>query len=422
MPARGKTKDRSVLKGKSMGPFRHAVRSPVTLDAYERRLAQFFREIKMNVDDFVTKAKRKPAWGQKIVLDYLLIQKERTSKGEISAATLPNIRKPIRLLLEMNDVVGINWDKISRFMPKARKFAVDRAPTMEEIRALLSNSDVRLQAILLTMVSSGIRIGSWDELDWGHIEPRYMEKELVAAKVRVYPGDVEEYFTFMTPEAYRKLEEYMETRKRSGEKITRTTPIMRDKWDAIPRGGFQPDIKRPNRLSAYGVKRLIENTLWRIGIRTEKRKRHEFSIHSFRKFFKTRAEQVMRPINVETLMGHSIGISDSYYRPIEKELLEDYIKAVPLLTISEVEEVRRESQLSRQELEERLARLEDLVSREVSAKGQQAPSPGQNHNNDTSRNKPPGKVVKASEIERFITEGWEPLMALGDGRIVIKQP
>ena len=46
----------------------------------------------------------------------------------------------------------------------------------------------------------------------------------------------------------------------------------------------------------------------------------------------------MKPINVETLMGHSTGISDSYYRPTEKELLEDYLKAVPLLTLSEAEE------------------------------------------------------------------------------------
>jgi hypothetical protein len=41
----------------------------------------------------------------------------------------------------------------------------------------------------------------------------------------------------------------------------------------------------------------------------------------------------MKPINVETLMGHSTGISDSYYRPTESELLEDYLKVVDHLTI-----------------------------------------------------------------------------------------
>ena len=34
-------------------------------------------------------------------------------------------------------------------------------------------------------------------------------------------------------------------------------------------------------------------------------------------------------------MGHSIGISNSYYRVTQDELLEDYLKAVPFLTIGE---------------------------------------------------------------------------------------
>jgi hypothetical protein len=141
----------------------------------------------------------------------------------------------------------------------------------------------------------------------------------------------------------------------------------------------------PERLQSSGVKRLFEDTLWKFGLRKEKKKRHEFSIHSVRKFFKTRAEQVMMPINVETLMGHSVGISDSYYRPIEKELLEDYLKAVPLLTVSEAEEVRRESQLSRQELEVRLAQLEGLVSQLVAEKGEQVLVQGHSRTEGTSR-------------------------------------
>ena len=42
----------------------------------------------------------------------------------------------------------------------------------------------------------------------------------------------------------------------------------------------------------------------------------------------------MKPINVEKAMNHSCGISDNYYRIIKAELLEDYLKAVDLLTIN----------------------------------------------------------------------------------------
>lgn len=42
----------------------------------------------------------------------------------------------------------------------------------------------------------------------------------------------------------------------------------------------------------------------------------------------------MRSINIGTLMGHSLGLSDSYYRPTEEEILNDYLKAVDALTFN----------------------------------------------------------------------------------------
>jgi hypothetical protein len=66
------------------------------------------------------------------------------------------------------------------------------------------------------------------------------------------------------------------------------------------------------------------------------KRRHEFQIdHAFRKWFKTRCELAgMKPINIEKLMNHSIGISNSYYRATENDLLEDYLKIADFLTIS----------------------------------------------------------------------------------------
>ena len=43
----------------------------------------------------------------------------------------------------------------------------------------------------------------------------------------------------------------------------------------------------------------------------------------------------MKPINIEKLMNHSTGISDSYYRATEQELLEDYLKAINMLSIDD---------------------------------------------------------------------------------------
>ena len=92
-------------------------------------------------------------------------------------------------------------------------------------------------------------------------------------------------------------------------------------------------VNIPEKLNSIGIKRLVERALWTQGLRTKLtngKRRHEFQAdHGLRKFFKTRCElSGMKPINIEILMGHSVGISDSYYRATEKELLEDYLKAV----------------------------------------------------------------------------------------------
>jgi hypothetical protein len=78
------------------------------------------------------------------------------------------------------------------------------------------------------MTSSGIRLGAWDYLNWGHVQPIDKDEDLVAAKLRVYAGEPEEYLTFITPEAYRRLDQYMQLRASQGEKISKDSPLARN--------------------------------------------------------------------------------------------------------------------------------------------------------------------------------------------------
>lgn len=81
------------------------------------------------------------------------------------------------------------------------------------------------------MISSGIRIGDWDTLQWKHIAPvRDGIGEIITAKLSVYPGDQEEYYTFVSPEAYDSLKEWMDFRMAYGETITGESWVMRDIW------------------------------------------------------------------------------------------------------------------------------------------------------------------------------------------------
>jgi hypothetical protein len=196
------------------------------------------------------------------------------------------------------------------------------------------------------MASSGIRLGAWDYLRWGHIRPIEKDGKVVAAKIIVYAGEEDEYFSFISAEAYKELKSWMDYRSFSGETINEDSWLMRDLWDTgiIQGKGF---ITKPNRLAQIGIKKLINRAMWAQGLRKKLevgKKRHPFqAIHCYRKVFKSRCEiGGMKPINVEKLLSHSIGISNSYYRPTENELLEDYLKVSDLLQIDQQGQLQKE--------------------------------------------------------------------------------
>ena len=76
----------------------------------------------------------------------------------------------------------------------------------------------------------------------------------------------------------------------------------------------------------------------------------------------------MKPINVEMLMSHSTGVSDSYYRPTEKDLFDDYLKAIDLLTING-DRVTLQKQIT--ELEEKSKDNEYIIKGKLSEKGKE---------------------------------------------------
>jgi len=156
----------------------------------------------------------------------------------------------------------------------------------------------------------------------------------------IYAGEPEGYYCFITTEAYNSVKVWMDYRSNAGEEITGESWLMRDLWQTtdFSYGAQWGLVKYPKQLKATGVKSLIERAMkaQRLAMPLPKGvKRREWkSGHGYRKFFKTRAEQVMKPANVELLSGRDIGVSGSYYKPTEKELFDDYLKAIDLLTIN----------------------------------------------------------------------------------------
>jgi hypothetical protein len=132
----------------------------------------------------------------------------------------------------------------------------------------------------------------------------------------------------------------MDFRASFGENITGESWIIRDIWQSTSyrychRVGL---AQYPKRIKSSAIGTLIGRALWEQDLRKTLQngeKRHEFkTVHGFRKFFKTQSEKVMKSLHVEILLGHDVGLANSYYKPTEKELLAEYLKAIDLLTIN----------------------------------------------------------------------------------------
>ncbi len=354
--------------------YLYSLKSSQTRKKYQGRLDKFFsfagvegKTTEEKSIKFVEKARLEGnKWVFNSVLNFMLYQVNRVQNKEIVSSTIQNYLKSIKLFCELADI-EISWKRISRGLPRGKSYADDRIPTDDEIQKIIEYPDRRIKAIIYTVISSGIRVGAWDYLRWGNITP--IEKDglgVVVAKVIVYTGEDEEYFTFISTEAFLELQKWIKYREDSGEIINENSWVMRDLWDSSSLKDGKGLVTKPKQLASSGIKRLIERAIWAQGLRCKLehgKKRHPFSaVHSFRKSFKTRCEIAgMKPINVEKLLSHSIGISNSYYRPTENEILKDYLKVVDFLSIGKENKLQQELKVYKEKNNEENYAIKDKL-------------------------------------------------------------
>ncbi|MDG6995290.1 MAG: hypothetical protein JRN52_05140 [Nitrososphaerota archaeon] len=324
-----------VLEGKSMESFLKGFNSEATKESYYKKLGQFLEFHSITPDEFLQKTIQDHKFAEHCIIDYV-----EARRKQVSGSTFRQTRDALKHFFEMNDLDnGINWPKINKLIPRGRKVGSDRAPSVEEIRSIIENSDMRTKCIVLLPTSGGFRVGAFDYLTWGDVKPIVRNSQVVAARLTIYRGEPEEYITFITPEAYNCLLEYKARRGAIGEVITKDSPLIRDAWDSNKYRKYKkqnPSEAKP--LSSKAIANQMGVLLKKIGIRdSESRLRYEFKqIHGFRKFFETNAGRGLKPLDIKVLMGTKY----NYYKPTEEYLLEEYLKVVKYLTIAETFELK----------------------------------------------------------------------------------
>jgi hypothetical protein len=141
--------------------FLYALKAPATKDKYIQRLMKFLdflgytgtKEEKARA--FAAQARVDHIYAFNSILKFFQSKREQVDRKEMAIGTVRNYLKSIKLFCDMADL-QIPWEKITRGLPRPKRFADDRAPTLQEIRKIADYPDGRIKPVVYTMVSTGI--------------------------------------------------------------------------------------------------------------------------------------------------------------------------------------------------------------------------------------------------------------------------
>lgn len=384
-------KDLQITNHSALELFYHGIRSKETKDKYTRTLRRILSDILENVlegsfedraSQLVNKTKKDPDWGMSVMLALSKKLKERSELPKndpnyLNPTTIPNYFKPVRKLLEMNNVPLV-WRRVMATFPELDNNDKGRAYSRKEIADMLRFGNGAIdRAIVLVAASSGIRVGGFD-LTWGDVKPVYRvgdklafeiteseqaDAQVVCAILTIYKNTPDEYPGFITPEAYNAIQDYRKEWVQQTGKEPRTEDPL-----------FKKDGVFARKLPPNAIRARIDDILKRAQLRTplvKGKRRHEIpAMNGFRRFFnKVNKETISKDshlaalIKKEFMMNHTglVKLDRNYYQAHIFELIEEYLNAVPNLTISDEERTKAENH----RLKEEKSDLEQMIPRMV---------------------------------------------------------
>ena len=342
--------------------FINSIRSEVTKKQYDYLLKKYMKYQHFDTIDELLPKDHKLI--ETDIIRYIVWLKQ---DQKLSSISISQYVAAIIHFYAMNDIV-LNRKKIGRYVGDYIKTHKDRSYTYSEISQLLHFSDERAKALVLLLASTGVRIGSVPGICLRHLK-RITLYQLY--QVTIYEGTRDEYYTFTTPEAASAIDTYLDFRSRSGELLKDDSLLFRQEFDWA-------SVRNPKTMNVKALSKLLEDKLLRSGLTTRThetettktgQKRNEVPrAHGFRKFVETNMIRAkLQPEIREMLLGHDLPSNvKSYYRPDESEVLEEYLKAVDLLTINEENRLRRQVetlQVEKSQIDELRNSLQSLRDR-----------------------------------------------------------
>ncbi|WP_179360230.1 site-specific integrase [Nitrosopumilus cobalaminigenes] len=334
--------------------FENAIHSDATMKLYTKGLQNFMQFVGYeNKHDEYASLHSKVI--DKHLEDYVLYQSHRKIKG----ITVRNYLKPIYLFLDVNRIQYFP-KAINRLIPRDKTKKGSSKPfTDKDIQDMLDyTNSSRNKALVLFFSSIGGRPAVLTDpilcFKHLHVMPHGCKAVLM------YENSDEEYWGFLTPEASNALEVYRDERIRNGEIISQESPLF-----AIQK---KNRFKEELYLSIPALNSIFENLERKANIEKIKTgyRYDKALMYGFRKRFNTilKIESTVNSNIAEKLLAHKNGLDGVYLKPTREECFEEFLKAVPELTVSKAEKLSLKLEKSESEKDKKILKLE-LEMKEV---------------------------------------------------------
>jgi len=335
-----KTKIENIQNQRSYVIFTSGIRAKATLITYTKYLESFRKFAKSPDYDSLINM---PEKDRRILIEDFILLKRKYHRY----ASLDTILSSVTKFFTMNDIM-VNSKKLRSFFPAKLKALGDKAYTTEDVMYLLSQTKtLKHKALIHILASSGMRAGSICDMQLKHLKDMPQN----CKSVLVYPNSLEEYTTFISPEAVNHLEKYLDERKNHGEKLSDESFL------------FMTDGPNSHKFSETWVSALLGRMAQKLPTRNRVNDMvyDKKATHALRKRFNT-IVKMSDNCNVslaERLMGHSqsVKLDNSYFKPTIEQLFSEYLKALPELMVDEKYKLRIE-------LEKKQEKINELTSAE----------------------------------------------------------
>lgn len=341
--------------------FSRGINTKATLCDYTNYLMNFMKFHDLG-EDYEKLVQLDTKEVDELIVTYLDSLVERGVKGITQRAHLMGIER----LLIMNDVI-FHKDRIRKGIKKDDAIPGGMVPvTTEELWLMLScTKSLRTKCIIYFLADTGMRPAGLSDpvLRMEHLVEMHTPTKDKCYGIKIYDGSKSGYWAFLTPDTTIILDMYFEQRKTQGEIITSISPIFVNKRKASK---FSENVTDSyaryiiyNMITAAGIKR----------IKVSKFRYDKAAMYMFRKRFNTilKLNNDLNSNIAEKLMAHKKGLDGTYLAPTREECFNEFVKAIPELTIDPTNRQRIELQSKQTEIDlleqksKRIDKLEKMI-------------------------------------------------------------